>query len=205
MNCYVSGISSYVGTTGVRVHKIGSAAATSTDLFGSANKRAIFNVFANPKLFILAAGTNDYGLLVPVATYQANMMAAVAAAQATGASVLLTVPPQRTLATGAVALQSDYRAALYAVANATGCSLVNFYDRWGPAAQSFANGLTVPDGTVHPSDKGMQDYAAVLLAALARPVPSTPCSCPPTIRESLATASPTSSNRVSPAPPTRTR
>ena len=153
-------------------------------------------------LAIFSCGINDSyaGSPLSVSQYIANMTATIQAFQANGCDVLLwTEPPSSTTSGYNLAVQAQYWAACYQIAQSLGCGLVDINARFGSWVEANSLGFMAVvgggfAGQVHPNYLGNLDIAAAIYDALssiigAPPVPTVPTASPLTANtQSASTA-----------------
>ena len=120
------------------------------------------------KLALVEGGvTNDWRGNVSVATFKTNLTNLVSTLQAANIDVVLWTPPFDGSGVGSAANQEAYITAMYEVATARDCGLIDIRKRWlsdeYQAAQGYAN-LNDP----HPLLKGYQDAGYVAAEILAQ-------------------------------------
>lgn len=163
---FLNGVEAFTGANGgVKVSRVGFNGETSAKLVAgnasAGNLAAV--VAAAPHLTILAMGVNDYGGQYDLATYNANLQAAVTAAQTTGDVLLLALCSQSS----SLAIPySSYVSEMQTVATLKNCVMLDLSDRWGTYAAANAAGL-MADGT-HPNSVGDYEIASWLLGFLKR-------------------------------------
>jgi hypothetical protein len=148
------------GAAGVKVGRLAEPGMTAHTVAATALTPTFSLPGAVADLAVIQLEINDYA--AQSLTYQADLTSLVTSAQGVGSSVLLVVT--QADATLLTKLQSDYSKAIYAVADAQNCAVVDIFDRWDPYVLSRADYLA--DGVIHPSNTGAADLAAAVYAAI---------------------------------------
>lgn len=150
-------------TYGVQTYNAGISGAK-TDSLASATYRNVQQTMLKTSgwgadaVFIMCE-TNDAGQGTPVATFKANMQAAITAAVNAGSDVILVTgfPLNGTDLT-------PYTAALYDLADSNDLPLLDMQARWGTWAQ--ANALGLYNDNAHPLAPGYADAGRALYKGL---------------------------------------
>lgn len=165
-NMYIVGIEPIVGTKGVRAHRLGrgglkaSTMWTTTNLGQGGSIDFLFDAVA-PDLSVLWLGHNEYLQNESVATFKTNMQLLIDKAQETGDVLLLTQVPNADLDN--VPSQADYDTAVYELADANDCVVLDMGARW----ESRNASLPFYGDVTHPNDLGYSDIANAVFDAVA--------------------------------------
>lgn len=125
-----------------------------------------------PNLSVIFLEANDYDTQLPLATYTANLQAAIDNAKLTGDVLLVVTVPENYQGAHPIP-RSSYTAALYTLAAANHVGLLDLTKRWVSFAHAKALGLYV-DNLTHPSARGAADIARAVYATIvpgSRPAP----------------------------------
>jgi hypothetical protein len=164
---FVFNVDCYLSTAlGLRVSNAGLPLLGSSNAWTTTNAgdQSLDTIAAYaPVLTVIDLGADDVPNAVPVATFQANLSTLVTTCKLSG-DVLIWTAPLNQSATSA-ALDVAYNSAIFAVANAQGCGVVDVATRFGPWTTWNANGFAF-DGT-HPNNLGNADIAGAILNALS--------------------------------------
>ncbi len=161
------------GATGLQLANLAKSGADTT-MFNPPQGIASCFTPIRPDLSVILLGANDYNSQVPLATYTANLQAAIDNAKLTGDVLLVVTVPENYQGAHTVP-RSRYTEALYALAVANHAGLLDLTKRWGSFAHGTALGLYKDDVT-HPSAKGAADIAQAVFATI---VPGSPAAAPP--------------------------
>jgi lysophospholipase L1-like esterase len=113
-------------------------------------------------LAIINVGINDWIAASSRATFRTSLATLVSGLQGSGTDVLLVVPVPSALGNASDAAQVAIQDAIYDVAAAYGCAVVDMHERWQDCATSSPLGL-YGDGIIHPSiTSGYADLAAAI-------------------------------------------
>jgi lysophospholipase L1-like esterase len=116
--------------------------------------------FAAP-LAIITLGINDWYAGTTQAAMTTTLTAIVTALQAAGTEVLLVVPAPSVVAIAPLVAQAAIVDAIYAVASAKGCAIVDLAERWVSGAAANTNGY-LGDAQLHPSALGYSDIGSAV-------------------------------------------
>lgn len=163
--CFIVGIDCYNSAAKqVTLWNMGWSGSKSTDWATNAAGRDPLNCIPAtflPDLGFICLGINDWLNATPVATYSAAIAALIAAVRQSGDVILMTPVPTQ-ISTKALSAQQPFIDALYALAAATSCPLI---DLWGRFGTQEANSTLYFDDR-HPNGVGYNDVTALLTAAL---------------------------------------
>ena len=154
-------------TPGVAVSRCGNQGATTggwADATAGIGSLPTAFDMVTPDLTCLMLISNDYATQVAPATSQANLLSIVQKAQAKNGDVLLIVPPPPQA--GLTIPFSQYVAAHYAVADATGSALLDFSARWVSYEVSNLSPYSLYADNYHPSNAGYQDIPTAVAQIL---------------------------------------
>lgn len=176
---YVEGIEAYDSTTSqARITLYGGNSAKSSDYAATdlasnpweGNAVTLTNANgAVPKLVVWTIGTNDHASAVAIATFEANCTTYVQRVLAAGADVILVAPAAS--GSGSTTTWGDYRDALYRVALANGCGLVDMQARWDAYVTTNASPYSYWADTDHPSNTGYAEMGAAVATAVMMAAP----------------------------------
>ena len=160
--CYVAGVVTYNSATkAVDVINAGRPSATTTTMQAAGNAwsplRGIPAIAAH--LYIIDLGINDWNSVgaIAVATYKSQLAIFAAACYAAG-DVILRVPVPSDPTWQTMEIQSQYRTAIYEVAQAGGYVVADMFTRWTSRAASVDKYYD----NVHPNEAGYIDEAEML-------------------------------------------
>lgn len=113
-----------------------------------------------PDLTVITPGINDWGASTSVSSFTSNLQLIITKAQLSGDVILMTPTPNNTNQS----IQPNYINALYQLAAANNCVLVDNYARW--VSYAVSNPLGLYSDTVHPTNVGYEDQASTLARVL---------------------------------------
>ena len=152
-NLHFFGVVPVVSTTGVVVHNL-SITGTSAPSW-TTTRVAMVPGFA-PKLWIIALGVNDAGLIdaanasePDVASFTTQYQSIVTQAKATGASVLL-INEHPTVRTGTASSSDAVQAAVASMADSNAVGYMSFTELWG----TYAASASLMNDSLHPNNAG---------------------------------------------------
>ena len=163
---FIQGFSAYLSTTSeVSLYNVSASGKKVSYFAGSTANFFPFQNLTTPNvvagyapLAIINIGINDFNAATNVTTFQTTLNTLVTALQSAGTEVLLIAP---TPCTVGAASQVPYNAAIYTVALANNCAVIDLYQRWVSVASSNALGYYGDSGT-HPSIMGYTDIASAV-------------------------------------------
>ena len=139
----------------IDIYNLGSGGSTSADWISTngINNLSALQVYA-PDLSVIDIGINDRRLGLYTTAFQTNLQTVVTAAKVTG-DVILCVPVPSSLDYSAYTTADNiaaYNAAIYRVAAASGCPVINKESIFTSYVSGNANGYY--NDTLHPSSAG---------------------------------------------------
>lgn len=147
--------------SGVEVTKVGNGNATGFDYSKiSPTAQADFNNYLKPDLVIIILGTNDYRHGRTVASFKAGILAMINGYRTNNPNCgFILIAPARSNASSSIPL-SDFRDAIYEIAQEQKCEFYNMYDDWGQHSFESANGMW--NDSLHVSKSGAYRIAKKL-------------------------------------------
>lgn len=150
----------------VSVMNAGRSGATTNHINNPTVLSLITSVGA--ELNIISLGINDWCTSVTIPTFKTNMQAIITAAKAAGDVLIVSPFPSQVGASGApsTSVQNTYNAALFELAVANNCAIVNIYGRW--VDYTTSNGYALYGDGLHPNQTGYADTAQAIFNVIGR-------------------------------------
>jgi lysophospholipase L1-like esterase len=171
---YLCGVEATIGTVGVRVSRLGVPGRTSAEIGAAAATSATgwnslqFDLMP-PDVSVLAMGINDWLTQVALATYKAQVQAAITKALTTGACILEVPTPPGAASPPAIPWTS-YVTQLYDLADTNDIPLIDMTHRWSDWTTSNAAPMAYYGGDyLHPSGRGYWDITAAFRNVILEP------------------------------------
>lgn len=165
---FVVGIEAYLSTApAIDIWNMGAPGWKAGDWAYSVNAWSPANAiqYANPDLTFINLGINDWkDTPTDIATYTTNMQTVITAAKSGGGSCILVVPFPSQTTRASVAQQASFVQAIYSLASANGCGVVDMTSRF--ASWDAANALGFAYNDLHPNSYGYADMAAAFARVL---------------------------------------
>ena len=150
------------GTKGIRVHPMAKQGARTHNVNTDQAMQAEIDVW-DPKLTVIAIGTNDIPAGLSADNYGAQLQTLVTRAKRYGDVLLVSVGLIRTDYDDIANL---YNETMKNIALTNNVAFIDIRDRWGGSADYAMNTLGFLYDPVHPNDVGHQDIATAILRVI---------------------------------------